>query len=65
MREKNSFIFIKLFIFLLHLFLHQSIEIQIQLPQARKMNFGRFDPFEDFLTLNNDIEQLANALMRI
>jgi len=65
MRGKNSYFSIKLFIFLLNLYIFQSIEIQFDLPQARDFNIGRIDPFEELLTMDNDIEKIVNALRSI
>ena len=63
MREKNSFFSIKLFIFLFNFYILQSIEIQFEIPNGRDFNIRRFDPVEDFLTMDNDIEKIANAII--
>jgi hypothetical protein len=64
MREikKFHFTFI-LFIFQLNLFAYNSIEFQIQVPQRGGMNIMGFNPLEDFLRFNDDLEKIANAMM--
>jgi hypothetical protein len=63
MREKNSIFSLKLFIFLVNFYILQSIDIQFEIPNERDFNIRRLDPFEDFFTMDDNIEKIANALI--
>ncbi len=60
---KNLYYFIYLLIFQINLLIFQSFEIQIQVPQRRDLDLVKFNPLEDFLRLNDDIEKMANAML--
>jgi len=62
---KNIYYFIYLLIFQINLLIFQSFEIQIQVPQRRDIDLVKFNPLEDFLRLNDDIEKMANAMLSI
>ena len=64
MREIKIFkFFYILFIFHLIFTSCKAVDIQIQVPQRGGMNFIGFDPLEEFLNFNNDLERIANAMM--
>jgi hypothetical protein len=60
---KNLINFIYLIIFQLSILIFHSLEIIIQEPQRREMNLFKFNPLEDFLKFNNDLEKMANAML--
>ena len=60
---KNLYYFIYLLIFQINLLIFQSFEIQIQVPQRRDIDLVKFNPLEDFLRLNDDIEKMAHAML--